>query len=54
MVEFEVAGNALDVLVALGWLGASSRGDRDAVRTAIVGLAERALAMRAFAMRGPR
>jgi hypothetical protein len=46
LIEFEVVGTALDGLIELGWLDPNSRGDRDAVRSAVIRLAARALALR--------
>jgi hypothetical protein len=45
LIELSVVGTALSDLVALGWLDPDSRGDRDAVRSAVIGLAARALAL---------
>jgi len=44
LIELSVVGTGLRDLVALGWLDPDSRGDRDAVRRAVIRLAERALA----------
>jgi hypothetical protein len=46
LIEFEVVGTALDGLIELGWLDPDSRGDRDAVRSAVIRLAAYALALR--------
>jgi hypothetical protein len=45
LIEISVYGPALDDLVALGWLDPERRGDRDAVRSAVVRLARHALAL---------
>ena len=44
LIEFEVVGTALDRLIALGWLPANGRGDKEAITTALIELANRALA----------
>jgi hypothetical protein len=44
LIEFEVVGTALDRLVTLGWLPANGRGKKSAVTTALIELADRALA----------
>ena len=44
LVEFEVVGTALDQLIELGWLPANSRGDKSAITSALIELADRALA----------
>jgi len=46
LIEFEVVGTALDGLIELGWLDPDRRGDRDAVRSAAIRLAARALTLR--------
>jgi hypothetical protein len=45
LIEFEVVGTALDQLIALGWLPANGRGDKAAITTALIELADRALAV---------
>jgi hypothetical protein len=46
VITFPVLGAAVADLVALGWLDATARGDRGAVRSAVIRLARRALALR--------
>jgi hypothetical protein len=47
LIELSVVATALSDLVALGWLDPDSRGDHDAVRSAVIRLlAARALALR--------
>ena len=46
LIEFPVVGTALRDLVALGWLDPDSCGDRNAVQSAVIRLATRALALR--------
>ena len=46
LIEFEVVGTALDRLVTLGWLDDNGRGDKGAITTALIELADRALALR--------
>jgi hypothetical protein len=45
-IEFEILPSALAALVAGGWLDPERRGDRDAVRRAIVQIARRALELK--------
>jgi hypothetical protein len=45
-VDFVIGADAVRSLVELGWLTPERRGDRDAVRSAIIRLAARALALR--------
>ena len=45
LVEFEVVGTALDQLIELGWLPANSRCDKGAITSALIELADRALAV---------
>jgi hypothetical protein len=45
-VDFVVGADAVRSLIELGWLDPEHRGDRDAVRSAIIRLAARALALR--------
>ena len=44
LIEFEIVGSALDQLIALGWLPANGRGDKSAITSALIELADRALA----------
>ena len=44
LIEFEIVGTALDRLIALGWLPESGRGDKSAITSALIELADRALA----------
>jgi hypothetical protein len=44
LIEFEVVGTALERLIELGWLPANDRGDKGAITTALIELADRALA----------
>jgi hypothetical protein len=46
LIEFEIVGTALDALIELGWLPANSRVDKSAITTALIELADRALAVR--------
>ena len=45
LIEFEIVGSALDQLIALGWLPANGRGDKSAITSALIELADRALAV---------
>jgi hypothetical protein len=45
-VDFVIGADAVQSLIALGWLAPEHRRDRDAVAGAIVALAARALALR--------
>jgi hypothetical protein len=45
-VDFVIGADAVQSLIELGWLDPARRGDRDAVRSAIIRLAARALALR--------
>ncbi len=45
-VDFVVGADAVRSLIELGWLDPEHRSDRDAVRSAIIRLAARALALR--------
>jgi hypothetical protein len=42
VVSFDVAPDVTGKLVRLGWLDAGKRGDKEAIVTALIGLAERA------------
>jgi hypothetical protein len=42
-ISIDVAPDAIDDLVRLGWLGAAQRSDKDALAAALVGIAGRAL-----------
>jgi hypothetical protein len=44
LIEFEVVGTALDALIELGWLPANGRCDKSAVTSALIELADGALA----------
>ena len=44
LVQFEVVGTALERLIELDWLPANSRNDKNAITTALIELANRALA----------
>jgi hypothetical protein len=46
MVNFLIGADAVRSLIELGWLVPERRGDRDAVRSAVIQLAARALALR--------
>ena len=46
LVQFEIVGSALDDLIALGWLSADRRGHKEAVMSAVIKLAGRALSAR--------
>jgi hypothetical protein len=45
-VAFVIGSDAIQTLIELGWLDPERRGDRDAVRSAVILLATRALALR--------
>ena len=45
LIEFEVVGTALERLIELDWLPANSRNDKNAITTALIELADRALAV---------
>ena len=45
LISFEVVGAALDQLIELGWLPAHSRNDKSAITSALIELADRALAV---------
>ena len=45
LIEFEVVGTALERLIELDWLPANSRNDKSAITTALIELADRALAV---------
>ena len=44
LIEFEIVGTALDRLIELDWLPANSHNDKSAITTALIELADRALA----------
>jgi len=45
LIEFEIVGTALDRLIELDWLPANSRNDKNAITSALIELADRALAV---------
>ena len=45
LIEFEVVGTALERLIELDWLPANSRNDKSAITSALIELADRALAV---------
>ena len=45
LIEFEVVGTALERLIELDWLPANSRNDKNAITSALIELADRALAV---------
>jgi hypothetical protein len=46
VASFQVGSDAIDKLVELGWLDPAKRGDSKWIADALIGLTERALALR--------
>jgi hypothetical protein len=42
-ISIDLAPDAIDNLIRLGWLGAAERGDKDALAAAVIGSAGRAI-----------
>jgi hypothetical protein len=42
-ISIDLAPDAIDSLICLGWLGAADRGDNDALAAAVTGIAGRAI-----------